>query len=269
MKYFEVKPHSILANFVKCFWYLEKDYCVSNSPIETVLPDGCVDFIFHAGDVRLQLITGEQIIHQPLSFMIGQQKYPLAFTSTGKTIILGIRFYAYGAYPYLRLPLREVANRTTDLETLFGRRVLELAERASRLSPLTAFRELESFLISRLPAEQDHVLEIKSATRLLFQQKGATDIAELAHYSNLSIRTLERKFEEMVGFSPKTFARIVRFDYIKDELMLNPGLSLTNLAYRYGYFDQAHFIQDFKQFTGKTPSAFLELVTNRQIYFYK
>jgi AraC-like DNA-binding protein len=237
--------------------------------VETVLPDGCVDFIFQTGETVLHLTSGGQFVRQPLSFLIGQQKYPLLFTSPGKTVTLGIRFYAYGAYPFLGFSLKEVANQTVDLETLFGKSILELAEKVNMLPPRIAFRELELFLISKLPAVQDHALQIKPVTALLFQQKGAMDISELAYYSNLSVRTLERKFEETVGFSPKAFARIVRFDHIKDELILHPSLGLTDLAYRYGYFDQAHFIQDFKQFTGKTPSAFVESVIDRQIYFYR
>ena len=76
-------------------------------------------------------------------------------------------------------------------------------------------------------------------------------------------------FDEVVGVSPKSFARVIRFDQIKNELILNPQVSLTNLSFRYGYFDQAHFIRDFKQFTGKTPSVFRTEVAKQPLYFYK
>lgn len=269
MKYFELKPSSALANYVKCFWFLEKDFSTSISPVETILPDGCVDFIFQSGESVLQHLIAGQTVRQPSAFVIGPQKAPLLLTAVGKTRTLGVRFYAYGAYPFLRSSLKEFTNRTVDMKSLYGNLASELVEQANSLPPLAAFRGLESFLISRLSVNHIDDKHIRGAIRFLFQQKGAVDIAGLAGYVNLSTRTLERKFEEVVGYSPKAFARVARFDHIKDEMMFNPALSLTDLAYRYGYFDQAHFIQDFKQFAGKTPSMFVESVIDREIAFYK
>ena len=269
MKYFELKPSSALANYVKCFWFLEKDFSTSISPVETILPDGCVDFIFQSGESGLQHLIAGQTLRQPSAFVIGPQKAPLLLTAVGKTRTLGIRFYANGAYPFLRMSLKELTNRTADMESLYGSLASELVEKANTLPPMIAFRALESFLISRLSANHVDDKQVRGAIRFLFQQKGAIDIAGLAGYANLSTRTLERKFEEVVGHSPKAFARVARFDHIKDEMMFNPALSLTDLAYRYVYFDQAHFIQDFKQFAGKTPSMFAESVIDREIAFYK
>src|SRR5215510_8882953 len=125
MKYIEQKPRPILANFVKCYWYLEKDYAVGPSTSEAILPDGCIDFVFQSG-TRLHTLTADQKTPQATAFVIGQQSQPLALTSAGKTITYGIRFLAYGAYPFLRLPLKELANQTLALESLFGRAVSTL-----------------------------------------------------------------------------------------------------------------------------------------------
>jgi AraC-like DNA-binding protein len=155
------------------------------------------------------------------------------------------------------------------MESLYGRLASELAEKANTLPPSAAFRAMENFLINRLPMSRVDDKQIRAVVGFAFQQKGVVEVADLADYANLSTRTLQRRFEEVVGYSPKVFARVVRFDYIKDELMFNPALNLTDLAYRFGYFDQAHFIQDFKQLTGKTPSVFAESVIDREIAFYK
>jgi AraC-like DNA-binding protein len=73
----------------------------------------------------------------------------------------------------------------------------------------------------------------------------------------LSIRQLQRQFDETTGVSPKTLARTIRFEAIRERLMFDPNANLTELAYEFGYTDQAHFIKDFRAFTDKTPSEFV------------
>jgi transcriptional regulator GlxA family with amidase domain len=72
------------------------------------------------------------------------------------------------------------------------------------------------------------------------------------------VRQLQRKFQRDVGASPKFFARTLRFEQAQRRLMLEPETELTGLAFDCGYFDQAHFIKEFRVFTGKTPSAYAD-----------
>jgi len=269
MKYFEIKPNPILANIVKCFWFLEKDYSAGSTVNETVFPDGCIDFIFQSGGDDLRIDLNGRLIRQPSSFIIGQQNQTVVFTSTGTTSMIGVRFYAYGAYPILQLPISQLTNQIVDLRDVLGKPTISLSEKANALSPLDTIRELENFLIKQLTDSKPDTKRIQSATHLLFQQSGGTDIAELARYTNLSIRSLERGFQEAIGYSPKALARVIRFNRIKDAIIIDPSLNFTDLSHQAGFFDQAHFIHDFKQFSGKTPSAFAEAVTKREIYFYK
>lgn len=269
MKYIEAKPKSIVHNYVKCFWYLEKEYPTVHLADETILPDDCLDFVFQLDDNGLHLKTDNGLLRQPASFAIGQQKTPTQLTANGKSVTAGIRFLAYGAYPFLRLPINRLHGPTINLDHLFGKSAVELSERIKGLSARNIFKEFEKFLLSHLSTSPREIDEIKFATEILFQDAGATDIARLAFDLHQSTRTLERRFDEVVGVSPKSFARVIRFDQIKNELILNPQVSLTNLSFRYGYFDQAHFIRDFKQFTGKTPSVFRTEVAKQPLYFYK
>jgi AraC-like DNA-binding protein len=78
----------------------------------------------------------------------------------------------------------------------------------------------------------------------------------LAERCNLSVRQLQRQFDEATGVSPKTLARAIRFEAIRNRLMFEPKANFTDLAYEFGYADQAHFIHDFKAFTNKTPREF-------------
>ena len=70
------------------------------------------------------------------------------------------------------------------------------------------------------------------------------------------MRQLQRQFDGATGVSPKTLARTIRFEAIRNRLIFEPDANLTDLAYEFGYTDQAHFIKDFKAFTNKTPGEF-------------
>src|SRR5262249_36673949 len=80
----------------------------------------------------------------------------------------------------------------------------------------------------------------------------------------MAVRQLERGFRQVLGTSPKSFARTVRFQQAERRLMFDPDAGLTDLAHECGYFDQAHFIKDFKAFTGKTPAQYAERMRSLQ-----
>ena len=84
----------------------------------------------------------------------------------------------------------------------------------------------------------------------------------------MSARQLERKFDQATGVAPKTLARAIRFEAIRSRLMFRPDANLTDLAYEFGYTDQAHFIHDFKDFTDKTPSEFAEKIKLQEIFHH-
>lgn len=97
--------------------------------------------------------------------------------------------------------------------------------------------------------------QVKLAAKLLYHTKVQFRVAELADTLNLSVRQLQRQFEDATGVSPKTL-RTIRFEAIRNRLMFEPDANLTDLAHEFGYTDQAHFINDFKAFTDKTPGQY-------------
>ena len=112
---------------------------------------------------------------------------------------------------------------------------------------------VEQFLISQLKDIQTDKL-IVEAVRLIYQSKGTIRIKELNEKLFISQSPLEKRFRKVVGTTPKKFASIVRFSTVLDSL--DHAKSLTEICYENGFFDQAHFIKDFKQFTGETPDNF-------------
>src|SRR5262249_42585924 len=109
---------------------------------------------------------------------------------------------------------------------------------------------LEELLIHQALVRTYDLKLIQTAAKLLHRTKGEYRIAELADYCEVSVRQLERGFRHVIGTSPKVFARTLRFQEAQRRLMFDPDADLTALAYECGYFDQAHFIKDFKAFAG-------------------
>jgi AraC-like DNA-binding protein len=120
-----------------------------------------------------------------------------------------------------------------------------------------ASASLQDFLIQKALARAYDPMLVRTAAKLLYHTRGQCRIEELADYCHASVRQLQRTFQRVVGVSPKFFARTLRFEQAQRRLMVDPETDLTGLAQECGYFDQAHFIKEFRAFTGKTPSDYV------------
>jgi transcriptional regulator GlxA family with amidase domain len=92
----------------------------------------------------------------------------------------------------------------------------------------------------------------------IYRHNGAVRVGELANQSGLSLRQYERRFVTEIGFTPKLFARIKRFEAALDMKRTVPDLSWMTVAHQLGYFDQMHLIHDFQNLAGDTPSGIFQ-----------
>src|SRR5215510_975295 len=253
-KYQEFIPHATLQDSVKRFWILEKEY-TADDDIEEVIPDPCVELIFNFGAAYSEI--GSSPTRQlPNICLIGVLSKPLRLRATGVVKIVAVRFFAWGALSLLKNTAGINSAAEADLDPLWRQVVYRVAANIHSGKYEKAVEEIEDFLIGlRLNALFGHE-QVKRAAKLLYHSKGQFRVAELADYCNLSVRQLERQFDEATGVSPKTLGRIIRFEAIRNRLMSDPNANLTDLAYEFGYTDQAHFIKDFKAFTDKTPGEY-------------
>jgi AraC-like DNA-binding protein len=250
MKYQEYQPHASLRDHVKCFWILEKEY-TSDAPNEEVTPDACLELILNFGTPYVLQTEDLPDRKMPVAFLVGLQKTPLLFRSEGTVKLVATRLFAWGALPFLAPDYKSSGSVTITQ----GDEWLNLSE---KLKPRIdaddydgAVAEVEDFLIGKLLKGHFDLKQIQIAAQMLYREKGQFRVAELAEYCNLSERQLQRQFQKVIGVSPKTLARTIRFEEIRSRLMFSPETNLTDLAYEFGYTDQAHFIRDFKDFTGK------------------
>jgi len=256
MNYNTFQPPSELAPFVKCFWTLDAE-SKKDPPIQTIVPDGCMEMIFHYGDPYRQILAEKDPIIQPRCFVFGQLTRPLKIQPTAVTGIFSVRFHPEGFLPFATIPVKDMVDRAVPLKELYGSSIHPTEE--AILGDVTTEQRIQiitTFLGNRLvdTATIDRI--ISETVQTLLTANGHIPVGELARQNDLNPRQLQRSFAEAIGLSPKQLARIIRLQAALKMLLNQEHNRLTDLAYDGEFYDQAHFIKDFKAFTGRTPKAF-------------
>lgn len=256
MDYQTFPPTSELEAFIKCYWTLEHPAEIQ-AQRQRIIPDGCMEMIFHYGDLYRQFIPDGGSIVQPRCFVFGQINTPLEIAPTGATGIFSVRFFPDGFTPFSTLPMKNIANRAVPLAELYGDEQLGLEQEVLAASS-TADRIIlvEEFLTRMLVKQESIDKLVQSTVETILSIDGNISVGELSEQLNINPRQLERKFSVAVGLSPKQLSKIIRLQRTLDLLVSKQFTSLTALAYEGQYYDQAHFIKDFKEFTGVSPKNF-------------
>jgi AraC-like DNA-binding protein len=223
--------------------------------VQAITPDGCVELIFNFGSPYL-LRTTTPPSALPRAIMVGFQRKTLPVSAGGTVKVVAARFFAWGALELLENEISAPAGTVTALDSGWHTLAERLENQVTQGRYEDASRTLQDFLIRQALLSVDHSEVVRTAAKWLYDTKGQCRIEELADYCKVSVRQLQRRFQSAVGASPKFFARTLRFEQAQRRLMFDPETDLTQLAYDCGYFDQAHFIKEFRGFTGKPPSEY-------------
>lgn len=187
------------------------------------------------------------------------------YVTNQNAAIFGVEFHPF-AIPYLfAVPSGELTNETVDLRTLLGSQGRELEEQVFNAGHFEErVRIVSEFFGSRLNEISEKDKNVISTIHYINKMGGVLKTENLADKAHLSERQYERNFKSLTGFSPKSYARIVRFENALNNFMDNTR-PLTDLALATGYYDQAHFNHDFRHFTGYTPTAYYQSVVESGI----
>src|SRR5690606_167476 len=255
MNYQTFEPSKDLSSLVKCYWTLESPK-EETPEKQTIVPDGCMEMIFHYGDLYKQCTDNGSIV-QPRCFVIGQLTQPLEIEPTGETGIFSVRFHPEGFLPFATVPIKEMENKAVPLEKLFGKDGQEIEQKLlNTISTSERINLIETFLLSRLADTEAIDRIIKSTIETILTANGQLSVDELSRQTNINRRQLERKYSSIIGLSPNQLSKTIQLQDKLKMLLNKKFTSLTALAYEGEYYDQAHFIKDFREFTGMTPKEF-------------
>jgi AraC-like DNA-binding protein len=213
--------------------------------------------IFLYGDTYKHHSKSGEITTLPKCFLIGQLTEPYVIEPVGVTGSFVVQFKPNGFLPFATIPIKEMENTAVPLEKLFGQKGLEIEQRILNANTTTEkIQIIETFLIKLLAERKTIDNVVNSTIDTIYTSNGQFSVNEFSKSSNISRRQLARKFSDSIGLSPKQLAKIIRIQTTLKALLNQEITSLTDLAYENEYFDQAHFIKDFKEFTGLTPKEF-------------
>lgn len=259
MQYSEYLPAEPLRPYINSFWWLESGG--EPEPLwDRTLPDGCLEMVLHLADPMLRRDLDARPERESRAILIGQTTRPYLFAATGNVRMLGVRFFPHTASLWLGAEIAQFNDQSVDLVSILPaaeRPPIAAIENAG--SPRNAVGLLEKHFLRQFgragPGRQEAY--IRHACGAILRSGGAASISALSRDLGISNRYLERLFVRKVGVSPKFFARVIRFQRIFAALSGDVFPPLTELAQRAGYFDQSHFIRDFRALSGLTPGKFL------------
>jgi Helix-turn-helix domain len=259
MNYQTFQPHSDLQSLVKCYWTLEIQ-AQKDVQRQLIIPDGCIEMIFILGDDIKRYTSENEFIIQPREMVLGQITESFFIEPSGYVNSFAVRFYPYGFANFLTTSIKKLANKETPIELLFGKnpskvlgqKILQASDTQKRIEII------EGFLLDKLNNKATIDNFVKKTIDIILLTRGSTTINNILNDDLSKRRQLERKFLKQIGISPKQLGKVIRLQTALKMLLNQQSESLTKIAYDSEYYDQAHFIKDFKEFTGTTPKEFID-----------
>jgi len=265
MVYKKYKPSKALRSYVSDYYIWESDAKLSQPFSVTSSANNCFAMVFSYGDVYRLFNTKHQGTRLPTQFLSGQSTSAYTLHLQGKIGMAGIIFHGSAFRSLFRIPNpKEFIDDRIDLTVLLGKEADEITERlAEAPSHLRRIQILEAFLLKKMQHSNNELTIADRASARILHQRGMIRMDDLAQQLYVSPRQLRRKFKSRVGVNPKYFARLKRFNYVNWRLTLQQETSWQMFVQDDAFYDQSHFIKDYKEFFGKTPTV--QILENRKI----
>jgi AraC-like DNA-binding protein len=243
-------PCNILKPFIKNYTVVTIDKEINN---EIFYPSGYIDFVVKISDGNAATIISGRHRDTPAFELLGHLTVPARLNATKGASVLIVRMFPYACSIFFRNPISDFTNSATNIADVYVKEIRDLYELTmSTDSILEKINLLESFFIQKLQEKQyKKVQQLSLICRHIMNEH--FDLENLSSSTGLSKRYIQKQFYEMVGLTPGAFHASYRFNKSLQQV-LSTDVSLTSIAYECGFYDQAHFIKEFKKFTGILPS---------------
>jgi AraC-like DNA-binding protein len=259
MLYCQHIPAPPLSGFVDWLWFYEG----LNLPHrrERVLPDGSTELIINLDDSRRKLFDREhprrfQTFHR--AWLSGARSDYILIDVLPQASMIGVHFKPGGLAPFLEMPPVELTGRVVELDSLFGDAAVELRDGLLEAPGAKAkFRVLERFLLGRAGCVLSQMPLVAYALNAFRRDDSAVRVRQVADSLGVSHKHFIELFRREVGLTPKRFCRVRRFQKTLAEVQAHRVVDWAEVAGAAGYYDQAHFVNDFRSFSGITPSEYL------------
>lgn len=244
-------PSAPLSRFVECYWKVSDEGTEVRQ--QKIVPDGFPEVMVHLGDAY-RINIGSSWHEQCQFLLAGQIRKFFHLENTGRSSVFGIKFKPAAITLLFGIEMSAFTDHVVDLTSLSGFE--------SWCSSIVTSHDFgnnvattEEFLRKQCSFASQELHPVEVGLQHVFEKFGACTVEELANRAGVGVRQLELYFKKYVGLSPKFYARVIRFSRIF-QLVQDERPHWADVAHLAGYFDQAHFIKNFKAFTGEEPARY-------------
>lgn len=255
------RPAWPLGRFVKTIWYY-KGYTQPHA-FERLMPDGSMGVVINLDDDRVRIYDSEDLTKFRLlegSIFMGAQTEFFVIDTAEQRNVIGAQFAAGGAFPFLDAPAGELEGQHVSVGDLWRAEHRRIRERLLEIpAPMERCRQFERELLAIAAGRMEIRTDVAYAAEAL--DDPARSVAQVAADSGLSSRRLTQVFRDAVGLAPKAYSRVRRFQRALRGLQRPEAPDWVQIALDCGYYDQSHFNNDFREFSGIVPSEYVAVKT--------
>ncbi|HSI46968.1 MAG TPA: helix-turn-helix transcriptional regulator [Ideonella sp.] len=235
-------PSAALAPWIDHFWHVGWDLRGLPDQQQQTLPHPNVHLVVEDGQVRLW----------------GVHRARFNKRLSGHSWAFGIKFRAAAFQPFWGQPVSRLTDRSAPAAEVFGPAAERLAAHAEWPGMATLCAQAQALLLAHLPPPDARAQTLSQLVERIAADPGITSVEQLGEIAGMGVRQLQRLFGQHVGIGPKWI--IARYRLHEALALLQSGEARPDaeLALRLGYFDQAHFIRDFKRMVGQAPTAYVK-----------
>ncbi|RYD57721.1 MAG: AraC family transcriptional regulator [Sphingobacteriales bacterium] len=272
MRLLRFQPYPALVPFIESIWCFESDCGIPLEDMRLIVPNGQPKLVIPYDNGLVSTMNEKHTLAKDLSVtLIGMADIPAIINAQSESKIgtIGVEFNAKGAYRFFHLPFHEITNEVYQADDVLGKEVTELQRRVASAGTLQQrVGIVQDYLLKKLTqSKQDAIMDY--CIDELTKSNGLIAIEELARKTGYTRRYLSMKFNEKAGVSPKTLASIYRFHHFYKLWAQNSTQHFFEKEFYDYYYDQAHFIKDFKRFTNMPPAKFAKVENELGRIFYK
>ena len=251
-------PPPPLSDFVESFWLYED--CAAPQGLERILPTGSLSVVINLREDSIRNYDRRDPRRFESfggSLMVGAHSEFMVIDTACQAAVMGITFKPGGAFPFLKMPASELRDLHVPLDTLWKADGADLRTRLlEAATPDAKFRVLEQCLLAQAGRRLERNPMVEYALREMGSVPHVLTISDVVGMTGLSPKRFLAIFREQVGLTPKVYCRIRRFQEVLRLIHSGRSLEWADVALSCGYFDQAHFVHDFRAFSGITPTAY-------------
>ncbi len=248
-----------LNQFIESFIYY-RDYNPTHT-VDRFLPDGNVNLVIDLTDYPKFIYdndTLKEIQSCRNAWFSGIRNSYITIPSGRESEMFIINFHKGRAYPFVEMPMNELTDYVVDGELVMSKGILDIREKILGLGSIRQkFIQTEKYLLKTFGKKLVVNPFTEFAVNRIIKSPDTLTIQHLSDKVGFSQKHFIKIFKEHVGVTPKSFLRLVRFQKAINEIELIKKANWTSVALDAGYYDQAHFINDFKSFSGFTPNQYL------------